>query len=125
MKRFSILALVLVLTLGLLAGCRSQSNTGTSNTGNTNTPTNTVPQNTTVVPVPTPTPESSAPTTIMPTDGMDEIIPGPEDMIDPSNGANKDDTTTETNETNGMHGETGSGNGSGNGAAAGTNGKSF
>ncbi len=115
MKKFGIIALVLVLTVSLLAGCRSQnSNPSTNTTPSTN---NTVPSSTPVIP--TPTPSYSEPTNTMPSTDMDELIPGTEDTIDPSNGANKDDAGTNstdgtgsTNSTNGTNAGTDTGTGS-------------
>lgn len=82
MKKFGILALVLVLGLTVLTGCRKADNTVT-----------TVPS-TTVMPTTKPTvPPTTTPPTTMPSvttePGMD-ILPGTEDTVNPTNGANQD-----------------------------------
>lgn len=82
MKKFSILALVLVLTLSVLTGCRKTDTNATTTPSTTTMPTSlpTVP--------PTTTPPTTMPSvTTEPT--MVDILPGAEDTIDPSNGANE------------------------------------
>ena len=80
MKNFTILALVFVLTAGLMTGCGCTSSDAT------------IPS-TTAMPTPAPTTSTTRPATTPSTDmtmpSMDDIIPGPEDTIDPSNGANE------------------------------------
>lgn len=91
MKKFIALALIAILSLGLLAGCRSRR-----------VETTTVP---TTVPAPVTTAPTTRPTTMPTTEptthdtmepgtddmmpDMDDMIPGPEDTIDPTNGANE------------------------------------
>ena len=79
MKKICIFALIAVLTLGLLTGCRSNT-----------------PMNTTVPPTAAPTTQpttapttrpTTAPTTAPTTEPIiDEMLPGTEDTIDPTNG---------------------------------------
>ena len=80
MKKFFALFLVLVLTVCLFAGCRAN-------------PAPTTPSTTAPTTAPTTMP-TTAPTTMPSTDmtdpGMDDMIPGTEDTIDPTNGANQD-----------------------------------
>lgn len=90
MKKFFSIALVLVLTVALLAGCRSNPTNGTS------APAATAPTTrATIAPTTRPT---TAPTTQPSTDmtgpDMGNMIPGTDDTIDPTNGANQDSTTT-------------------------------
>ncbi|MBO5953940.1 MAG: hypothetical protein J6Q53_07475 [Oscillospiraceae bacterium] len=78
MKKLCMIALVLVLTVGLLAGCRG------NNSGDTSAP------STTVMPTTTqPTGTTTQPGTDTPMPGMEDMIPGTDDTIDPSNGANQ------------------------------------
>ena len=96
MKKLIALALVLVLTLGVLTGCRRKQPEATTTAPTTMAPTTRPTTAPTTRPTTAPT---TAPTT-MPTVGtdrmpdMEDMIPGPEDTIDPSNGAN--DSTTAT-----------------------------
>ena len=77
MKKICMFALAAVLALGLLTGCRSNKPM------NTTIPT-TLP---TTAPTTAPTtPPTTAPTTMPP---MEDILPGAEDTIDPSSGANE------------------------------------
>ena len=68
MRRYMLITMLLAMVLCTFAGCRSGSANNTNTTG-----------------------ASTAQTTTMPT--MDNMLPGPEDTIDPSNGANQQDTT--------------------------------
>lgn len=80
MKKFTVIAFVLVLTLGLFTGCgRNDDNMTTATTPSTTRPAT--------------TPSTQATTgTTMP--GMDDMLPGSEDTIDPSNGANESTSNT-------------------------------
>lgn len=83
MKKYSILALVLVLTLSVLTGCRKADTTVTT------TPTTTVaPTTRPTVPPTTVPPTTMPPMTTEPT--MMDILPGTEDTVNPTNGANQD-----------------------------------
>lgn len=82
MKKISILVLAVVLTVCVMTGCRRADDTVT-----------TVPT-TTVAPTTRPTvPPTITPPTTMPSvttePGMVDILPGTEDTIDPTNGANE------------------------------------
>ena len=85
MKKISIFALVLVLTVCTLSGCRRTDTTVT-----------TVPTTTAPMPTSRPTvPPTTNPPTIMPSitatePSMEDLIPGTEDTINPTNGANQD-----------------------------------
>ena len=92
MKKFFALFLVLVLTVCLFAGCRANpAPTTPSTTAPTTRPTTAPTAAPTTAPTTMPT---TAPTTMPSTDmtdlGMDDMIPGTEDTIDPTNGANQD-----------------------------------
>lgn len=81
MKKISILALAFVLTMCALTGCRRADNTDT-----------TAPS-TTVMPTTRPTtPPATNPPTTMPSTttepSMGDILPGTEDTVDPTSGAN-------------------------------------
>lgn len=83
MKKLSIFALVLVIAMGVMTGCRRADDTVT-----------TVPS-TTVAPTTRPTvPPTTTPPTTMPSvttePGMVDILPGTEDTVNPTNGANQD-----------------------------------
>ena len=85
MKKFSIFALVLVLTLSVLTGCRRADD-----------PVTTTPS-TTIAPTTKPTvPPTTVPPTTMPhittEPTMMDILPGTEDTVNPTNGANQDNT---------------------------------
>ena len=91
MKKTIAIAMVLVLSLGLMAGCRSRGNDNT--TAPTTRPTTAPTTRPTTAPTTMPTTEPTTDTTMMPgTDDMmpdgEDMIPGPEDTIDPTNGAN-------------------------------------
>ena len=100
MKKYVALALVLVLTLGVLTGCRRKQPEASTTVPTTMAPT-TMP---TVAPTTRPTTAPTTAPSTMPTTGtdmgpgmmpgMDDMVPGPEDTIDPTNGAN--DSTTAT-----------------------------
>ena len=82
MKKFSIFALVLVLTLSVLTGCRRADD-----------PVTTTPS-TTIAPTTKPTvPPTTVPPTTMPhittEPTMMDILPGTEDTVNPTNGANQ------------------------------------
>ena len=90
MKKICSIALVLVLTVSMLVGCRSTKPAVTTvptvpSTRPTTAPT-TAP---TTMPTTAPT---TQPTTEMTEPSMDDLIPGTEDTIDPTNGANQDNT---------------------------------
>ena len=82
MKKITILALVLVLTVSVMTGCRRADNTVTTTPSTTTMPTSrpTVP--------PTTNPPTTMPNTTTEPSMMD-IVPGTEDTVDPSNGANE------------------------------------
>lgn len=91
MKKICIFVLVAVLTLGLLTGCRR------NNPMDTTTPSTAAP---TTQPTTAPTTRpTTAPTTAPTTEPMiDEILPGTEDTIDPTNGEATVDPTAGANE---------------------------
>ena len=95
MKKIISIAFVLVLTVCLLAGCRSKQ------------PETTVPSTTAATEAPTTVPTTQPPTeapTVAPTEApteattditgpdMGDMMPGAEDTVDPSSGANEDQT---------------------------------
>lgn len=82
MKKIGIFALALVLAMSVMTGCRRVDNTVTTE------------PSTTVMPTTRPTvPPTTTPPTTMPSvttePGMVDILPGTEDTIDPTNGANE------------------------------------
>ncbi len=83
MKKISILALALVLTMCVLTGCRGADDTTTTAPSTTVAPTTrpTVP--------PTTTPPTTMPNITTEPSGMD-ILPDAEDTVDPTSGANRD-----------------------------------
>ena len=85
MKKICIFTLVAVLALGLMTGCRGNKPMDTT------VPTTVAP---TTAPTTMPTTQpTTAPTTAPTTEPpMDDLLPGTEDTIDPSNGANEDQT---------------------------------
>lgn len=88
MKKITIIGCVLALTLGLFTGCGCSASVTDMTTNTTNA--TTMPPSTTK---PATTPSTQATTEVtMP--GMDDMIPGSEDTIDPSNGANQTDART-------------------------------
>ena len=82
MKKISIFALALVLALSVLTGCRKADTNVTTTPSTTTTPTT----RPTVPPTTTP-PTTMPPVTTEPT--VMDILPGTEDTIDPTNGANE------------------------------------
>ena len=83
MKRISIFLVVLVLAMSVLTGCRR------SNTNVTTTPsTSTLPTIRPTVP-PTTNPPTTMPS-ITTEPSMMDILPGTEDTVNPTNGANQD-----------------------------------
>jgi len=96
MKKYVAMALALVLTLGVLTGCRRKQPEMTTTAPTTMAPTT----RPTTVPATRPTTSPTTAPTTMPTTGMDtmpgmdDMIPGPEDTIDPSNGANETTNAT-------------------------------
>lgn len=101
MKKIVAIALVLVLTVGVLAGCRSnnQQDTSAPSTETTTRPTTaatTAPS--TAAPTTMPTTQATQPSTDMTGPDMGDMIPGTDDTIDPTNGANHS-----TNETTAIH----------------------
>ena len=90
MKKYLCLALALVLTVFALTGCRRKKNEVTQPT---TVPPTTMAPTTRPTTAPTTAPTTmptTAPTTMPSTEpGMDDMIPGPEDTIDPSSGANE------------------------------------
>ena len=88
MKKTIAMALVLVLTVCLLAGCRSSKPepTAAPSTQPSVMPTN----RPTTEPATQPSTQATTGST-QPSDtgsGMDELLPGPEDTVDPTSGAN-------------------------------------
>ena len=93
MKKIIAIALVLVLTVCALAGCRSNQPQTTT------VPTTTAAPTTKPIPAPTtaPTTQPTTAATTMPTTAstdmtgpdMGDMIPGTDDTIDPTNGANQ------------------------------------
>ena len=79
MKKFSIFVLVLVLVMGVLTGCRRVDNDTNTDPSFTTVPTS----------LPTVPPVTNPPATKAPDSGMVDILPGTEDTINPSNGANE------------------------------------
>ena len=84
MKKISILALALVLTMCVLTGCRGTDNTATT------TSTTTQPTSRPTLPPATNPPTTMPSITTEPT--MEDMLPGTEDTIDPTNGANQGGT---------------------------------
>ena len=85
MKKYIALVLVLVVALSVLTGCRRNK------PAETTVPTTTAPTTRpTTAPTTRPTTAPTTQPTTMPTTGpgMEDMIPGSEDTIDPSNGAN-------------------------------------
>ena len=93
MKKTVAIALVLVLTVCLLAGCRSNKPQPSTDPSTQSTAAPTVAP--TVRPTTEPSTEPSTQATTgstQPSDtgsGMDDMLPGSEDTIDPTNGANQ------------------------------------
>lgn len=99
MKRLTIFALIFVLALSVLAGCRSRRE-DTAGTTNTTAATGVLPDNGDILPDTgdmLPDPEDMMPeSTVDPTNGADD------GMVDPTNGANQDatDSTADTTAPN-------------------------
>ena len=85
MKKISILALALVLSMSVLTGCRRTNNTVTT----TPTTTTTQPTSRPTVP-PTTNPPTTMPSITETDPSMVDILPGTEDTVNPTNGANQD-----------------------------------
>ena len=94
MKKVFSIALVLVLTVTMLAGCRSNtpSDTSASSTAPATKPTTAPTAAPTTMPTTAPTTQPTQPSTDMTGPDMGDMIPGTDDTIDPSNGANQDTT---------------------------------
>lgn len=84
MKKFGIIALVLVLTLCMLTGCRRNDTNMTTAPSTTTQPTSrpTLPPATNPPTIPSTTTEP----------GIEDMLPGTEDTVDPTNGANQGGT---------------------------------
>ena len=95
MKKYLSVLLVLVLTLSLMTGCRRAKPEDTTVPTTTVRPT--LPPTTAPTTRPTTAP-TTAPTTQPDTTGpdMEDLIPGTEDTVDPSSGANQDATGPNT-----------------------------
>lgn len=98
MKRLMIIALVLVLALGLLAGCRSRQEDQTNTTGNTQ--------------------GDMLPDT-------DNMLPDRNDTVDPTNGANRDDVPPTVGSSEGMNEDTATNDGTAGENARGNMGDPF
>ncbi len=83
MKKISIFALALVLAMSVMTGCRRADNTVTT------VPTTTVMPTTKSTVPPTTTPPTTMPS-VTTEPGMVDILPGTEDTVNPTNGANQD-----------------------------------
>ena len=83
MKKLSIFALVLVIAMSVMTGCRRADNTATT------APTTTVAPTTRPTVPPTTTPPTTMPS-VTTEPGMVDILPGTEDTVNPTNGANQD-----------------------------------
>lgn len=93
MKKFCSIALVLVLTVTVLAGCRSNPPADTSATTTAPTRVTTAPTSApTTMPTTAPTTQPTHPSTDMTGPDMGDMIPGTDDTIDPTNGANQGTT---------------------------------
>lgn len=94
MKKFCSIALVLVLTVTLMAGCRSNQPADTSApTSKPTRPSTAATSAPTTMPTTAATTQATQPSTDMTGPGMEDMIPGSDDTIDPTNGANQDATT--------------------------------
>ena len=89
MKKMTIFVLVLVLCLGTLAGCRSRQNDMTTDTTAATTR-DTMPDNGNILPD-TGDMMPDTPDTVDPSSGAEDGI------VNPTNGANQDDTTAPEN----------------------------
>ena len=103
MKKIISIALVAVLTLCVFTGCRSGAANNTApvttapaprpSTAPTTAPTT----RPTTAPTTAPTEASTTPSTDMTMPDMQDVVPGPEDTIDPSNGANQETSARRRN----------------------------
>jgi hypothetical protein len=89
MKKFIAIALVLVLTVCALTGCRSKKQEPTT-VPTTAAPTTRPTTAPTTAPTTMPTTTPTEASTDMTGPSMDDLIPGTEDTVDPSSGANQD-----------------------------------
>ena len=87
MKKLIILPLAFVLAMCVLTGCRRADAPATT------VPTTTVAPTTRPTVPPTTTPPTTMPSTTATEPGMDDMIPGTEDTVDPTNGANQGPAT--------------------------------
>ncbi len=95
MKKILSVAFVLVLTVAVLAGCRSNKPEPTTVPTSAPTRATTAPTTApTTMPTTAPTTQPTQPSTDMTGPSMGDMIPGTDDTIDPSNGANQDATGT-------------------------------
>ena len=93
MKKVFSIALVLVLTVATRAGCRSRKPEPTTVPTSAPTRATTAPTSApTTMPTTAPTTQATQPSTDMTGPDMGDMIPGTDDTIDPSNGANQDTT---------------------------------
>ena len=93
MKKFLSIAFVLVLTVAVLAGCRSNKPAPTTVPTAPPTRATTAPTTApTTLPTTAPTTQPTQPSTDMTGPSMGDMIPGTDDTIDPTNGANHDTT---------------------------------
>lgn len=92
MKKFCSIALVLVLTVALLAGCRSNPAADTS-APTTTAPTTRATTAPTTRPTTAPTTQATQPSNDMTGPDMGGMMPGTDDTIDPTNGANQNADT--------------------------------
>ena len=92
MKKFLCISLAAVLSLCVLAGCRSKTPaaTTTPSTVPATRPTTAPTTRPTTPPTTAPTTAPTSPSTDMTMPDLDDMIPGSEDTIDPSNGANQE-----------------------------------
>lgn len=89
MKKFIVIALVLVLTVCALTGCRSRKQEPTT-VPTTAAPTTRPTTAPTTAPTTMPTTMPTEPSTDMTGPDMETLIPGGEDTVDPTSGANQD-----------------------------------
>ena len=94
MKKICSIAFVLVLTVAVLAGCRSNTPASTSASTEPTRVTTAPTSAPTTMPTTAPTTQATQPSTDMIGPSMGDMIPGPDDTIDPTNGANQDATGT-------------------------------
>lgn len=93
MKKVLSITFVLVLTVATLAGCRSRNPEPTTVPTAAPTRATTAPTSApTTMPTTAPTTQPTMPSTDMTGPDMGDMIPGTDDTIDPTNGANQDTT---------------------------------